>query len=252
VYAVGHTALRRTGWFMAAALAGGPGALVSHRSAAALHGLMDDSRPVIDVVAGTKRRNRPTIVFHRSSAIHHDDRDQVDGIPVTGVARTLLDIAEVLPRRKLVYALERAEKRRVFDLAATDAVIARSHGRRGLKALTAAIKDIEPEAQYTHEGMERLFVDFCRRYDIPMPAFNVSVDGYTVDAYWREHNLVVELDSWEHHRNRRAFEEDRRRDLQLTPEVLRITHRMLTREPDALAASIGRRVSASPLLAATA
>jgi len=252
VYAVGHKAVSRNGWMMAAALGGGAGALVSHRSAAALHALMDDSRPIIDVLTAGKRRNRATIVFHRSGRIHPDDRTQVAGIPVTSIARTLLDIAEVVPRRKLVYALERAEKRHVFDLAAIEALIARSHGRRGLKALTAAIREIEPEAQYTHEGMERLFIAFCRRYEIPLPALNVVVDGHTVDAYWREHNLVVELDSWEHHRSRRAFEEDRLRDVELTPQVLRITHRMLTKGPDELAASILRRLSASPSLAAIA
>jgi hypothetical protein len=228
---------------MAAALAGGTGALVSHRSAAALHGLMDDSRPVVDVLAAAKRRNRARIVLHRSGAILADDRGEVHGIPVTSVARTLLDIAEVVPRRKLVYALERAEKRRVFDLAAIEALIARSHGRRGLKALTAAIKEIEPEAQYTHEGMERLFIAFCRRYEIPLPAMNVVVDGYTVDAYWHEHNLVVELDSWEHHRTARAFEEDRRRDAALTPEVIRVTHRWLTKEPDNLARTLAQRIA---------
>lgn len=252
VYAVGHTALPANGLTMAAALAGGPGALVCQRSAAATHGLSDDTRSVVDVLVAGKRRNRPGIVFHESRVIHRQDRAVVDGIPVTSVARTLLDIAEVVPRRKLVHALERAEKLRVFDLAELHDVMARSPGRRGLKALTAAIKEIEPEAQYTHEGMERLFVAFCRRYKIPIPAMNVAVEGYTVDAYWREHNLIVELDSWEHHRTPRAFEADRRRDAALTPEVVRVTHRWLTKEPDDLAITLRRRLSASPSLAATA
>lgn len=252
VYAVGHQALRPHAWFMAAALAGGTGALVSHRSAAALHGLLDDARSVIDVLTGVKRRSRRTLVFHRSGQIHPDDRAVVDGIPVTSVARTLLDIAEVVPRRKLVYAIEKAEKARVFDLSELRALMARSHGRHGLKALTKALPEIEPEAQYTHEGMERPFVAFCRRYEIPIPAMNVRVEGFTVDAYWREHNLIAELDSWEHHHTPRAFEEDRRRDAALTAPVIRITHRWLTKEPDDLATTLKRKLSASPSLAATA
>jgi hypothetical protein len=252
VYAVGHRALPPRGWTMAAALAGGTGALVCCRSAAAVRGFLSDARAVVDVLVPAKRRNRKGIVFHESRQIHPDDRDEVDGIPVTSVARTLLEIAEVVPRRKLVYAIEKAEKQRVFDLTELRALMARSHGRHGLNALTAALTEIEPEAEYTHEGMERLFIPFCRRYQIPMPAMNVVVEGYTVDAYWREHNLIVELDSWEHHRTARAFEEDRRRDAALTPEVVRVTHRWLTKEPDDLARTLNRKLSASPSLAATA
>src|SRR5437762_237554 len=252
VYAVGHKALPANGWFMAAAFAGGTGALICERSAADLHGLLSDSRPVIDVLAPARRRSREQIVFHHSRLIHSDDRTEVDGVPVTSVARTLLDLAEVVPRRKLVYALEQAERLRVFDLRELEAVMARSPGRHGLKALTEAIKEIEPEAQHTRSHMERFFIAFCKRYDIPLPAMNVVVDGYTVDAYWRDHNLIVELDSWEHHRTARAFENDRRRDAALDAEVVRVTYRWLTREPADLAATLERKLSASPSLAATA
>jgi len=252
VYAVGHRALPPRGWTMAAALAGGSEALVCCRSAAALRGFLDDARSVVDILVATKRRNRPGIVFHESRQINPDDRAVVDGIPVTSVARTLLDIAEVVPRRKLVYAMEKAEKARAFDLTELRALMARNHGRRGLKALTAALTEIEPEAQYTHEGMERLFIAFCRRYDIEIPAMNVVVEGYTVDAFWAAAGLIVELDSWEHHRTPRAFEEDRRRDATLTAPVIRVTHRWLTKEPDDLARTLKRKLSASPSLAATA
>lgn len=255
VYAVGHRALPANGWFMAATLAGGPDALLSHRSAAHLRDLMHDSRSVIDVLAPTNRRSRPGIVFHQSRLIHPDDRTEVDGIPVTSVARTLLDIAEVVPRRKLVYALEQAERLRVFDLTELEAVMARSRGRRGLKALTAAIKEIEPEAEYARSRMERLFIAFCKRYELGIPAMNTTVAGFAVDAVWHDRMLIVELDSWTHHRTRRAFEEDRRRDALVKRrtrfELLRVTYRWLTEEPDDLAATI-RDLSASPSLAATA
>ena len=253
VYTLGSRDVPELGRLHGAVLSCGYGALLSHRSAAALWDILPTARARVDVTTLRGRcADRDGIHVHRVRRLHPDDRAVIQGISVTSVARTILDIAEVVPRRKLVYALEQAERLRVFDLHEIGALMARSRGRRGLKALTAALKEIEPEAQYTHKGMERLFIAFCRRYEIAIPAMNVSVEGYTVDAYWREHNLIVELDSWEHHRTRRAFEEDRRRDAALTPEVLRVTHRWLTKEPDDLAATLRRRLTAPPLLAATA
>jgi hypothetical protein len=179
------------------------------------------------------------------------DRDEIDGIPVTSLARTLLDIAEVVPRRRLVYALERAEKSRALDLREIRACMERNPGRRGLKPLRQALREIEPEALYAHEGLERLFIAFCSGRGIEMPAMNAVVAGFTVDALWEKRKLIVELDSWEHHRMRRSFEEDRRRDTILALagySVLRVTKRLLEGEPDRLAALI----SASPSRAATA
>jgi very-short-patch-repair endonuclease len=230
VYAVGHRALSSKGRLMAAALAGGPDALISHRSAAALHGLLDDSRAVIDVVSPTHRRSRKGLRFHQS---RHLDRAEVNGIPVTSVARTLLDIAPVVPKRRLVYALERAEKQREFDLMAIEAVMVRCHGHKGLKRLRQALREIDPEAQYAHEGLERRFIAFCKHYGLRKPAMNAVVEGLTVDALWARQKLIVELDSWEHHKERRAFEEDRRRDAVLALagfQVLRVTDRQLTKE----------------------
>jgi hypothetical protein len=163
---------------------------------------------------------------------------------VTSVARTLLDIAPVVPTRRLVYALEQLEKRREFDLTEIEAVMRHSHGHRGLKALTAAIKEIEPEAQFAHEGLERSFIAFCKRYELRKPAMNAVVEGLTVDALWAKEKLIVELDSWEHHKDRRAFEEDRRRDAVLALagfQVLRITDRQLTRELAATISELLRR-----------
>jgi very-short-patch-repair endonuclease len=254
VYALGHAAIALNGRLMAAVLACGPGAVVSHRTAAGLWGVLQDARSVIDVLAAANRRSRKGIAFHRVRRLHPDDRTEVDGIPVTSLARTLLDVAQVVPRRKLVYALEQAERLRILDLREINACMARSHGHRGIKRLRRAIEEIEPEAQHAHEGMERLFIAFCRRQELQMPVMNVVVEGLTVDALWAQQKLIVELDSWSHHRSKRAFEEDRRRDAPLKRagyEVLRVTYSWLTEEPDDLAETI-RRLSESRLLAATA
>lgn len=252
VYTVGRRGLSANGHVMAAALAYGDGALVSHRTAAWLWGLLDDSRRVTDVIAVAKRRSRPGICFHGVRHLHVDDRAESDGIPVTSVARTLLDIAPVIPLRRLVYALEQAEKQRLFDMAEIEAVMARCEGHRGTKPLQQALKTIEPEAQHAHKGLERAFIAFCKDYELQMPAMNAVVEGFTVDALWTKQKLIVELDSWEHHKDRRAFEEDRRRDLILTAagyRILRITQRRLHSQPAQLAALIS---GSRPSLAATA
>jgi hypothetical protein len=246
VYALGHRAVSSLGYAMAAALAYGEGALVGYRSASWLWDVLDDTRQVIDVVAVAKRQGRRGICFHSTASLHPDDVAERHGIPVTSLARTLLDIAEVVPRRRLVYALERAEKARVFDLNEIQALMARSRGRRGLKALTAAIRAIEPEALYSHDGLERLFIDFCRRRGLDLPAMNASVEGFTVDALWPDRKLIVELDSWEHHKSRRSFEEDRRRDALLGfagYRIVRVTAHMLRTGPSGLAAQLSERLS---------
>jgi very-short-patch-repair endonuclease len=247
VYAVGHPLLTLKGRLMAAVLACGPGASVSHRTAAMMHRLLDDSRPLIDVAAASNRRSRPGIHFHRVRRLHPSEVTDIDGIRVTGVARTLLDIAGLVPQRRLVYALECAEKTRVLDMVEIEALLRRSRGHRGSRALQRAIRAIEPEAEHVHEGLERAFVAFCRARQIEAPAMNAVVEGFTVDALWAKRKLIVELDSWKHHRDRRSFEEDRRRDAVLALagyQPLRVTHRRLTRDPDGLELTIRRLLDA--------
>lgn len=254
VYAVGTPTPSPRGRFMGALLSCGDGALLSHRSAGAHRNLLGSAWSDIDVTVLRGRcAGRDGIRVHRARRLHPDDREEVDGIPVTSLARTLVDLAEVLPRRKLVYALEQAERMQALDVQEIEACIGRNRGRRGIQPLRQAIREIEPEAMHTRSKMERLLIAFCRRYEIEAPAMNVSVDGYTVDAYWPEARLIVELDSWEHHKTRRSFEEDRRRDAVLgeNHRLLRVTHRWLTREPDDLAAAIRRRLTSSPSRAPT-
>ncbi len=250
VYAVGHLVVPAKGHALAAAFAYGPGALVSHRSASWLWDLSTDSRTLVDVTGEAKRSSRKGIRYHHAQRLHPDDVAEIDNIPVTGLARTFVDLAAVVPKRTLVYALEQAEALRTFDLRAIEACIARNHGRRGVKRLRLAMREIEPEAQHAHEGLERL-IAFCRRRGLEMPAMNAVVQGFTVDALWADRKLIVELDSWAHHKDHRAFEEDRRRDAILGfagYRILRVTKRLLTEDPGGLAALL----SEPPSLAATA
>jgi hypothetical protein len=178
-------------------------------------------------------------------SLHPEDFAVIDGIPVTSVARTSLDLAEVLPLRQVIRVLEQAERIGVFDLKAMHALLARSHGRRGLKPLKLALAEVNGEPPRTNSDWERDLLDFCDDYDIPRPELNVLVEGYVVDAFWRDRKLIAELDSWSHHRSRRAFEEDRRRDaiLELAGYVVRrITWRMLEEDPEEVARLLKRRV----------
>jgi hypothetical protein len=214
VYAVGHRRLVGRGRWMAAVLACGPGALASHGTAVALRDLLPTRSSNVDVTvpARTGRSRRRGITLHRATLLHPDDRTTIDGIPVTSLARTLLDYAEVANADRLARAIEEAERREVLDMRAIDALRARSDGRRGLKPLDAALAIYRPSAVVIRSKLERRFLRICREADLPAPAMNAWVLEYEVDAFWAEYGLAVELDSRTHHETRAAFQRDRERD----------------------------------------
>lgn len=233
---------------MAAVLAAGSGALLSHRSAAAAWDLRRSSSGLVEVTAPNRGQHHlDGVVVHQTRGFHAEDTAQMDGIPVTSPARTLLDTAEMVPPREAVRMLEQAERLGLFDPGAIERLVERSRGRRGLKPLAAAMAEIEGEPPRVNSDWERDLLDFSDDHDLPRPDLNVIVEGYEVDALWREWKLIVELDSWGHHRSRRAFEEDRWRDaaLQLADYiVLRITWRRFEEQPAEVARLIRRRVAA--------
>ena len=149
------------------------------------------------------------------------------------MARTLLDIAESDPIR-LPRAWDTAERLRLLDLRAVEATCEQGHGRRGLKHLAPLLDDRTRVVADVRRELEARFFDLCRASDLPLPSCNVLVEGYLVDALWPTQRLIVELDSWEFHADRGAFERDRERDAVLQAagyRVVRITWRRLTREP---------------------
>jgi very-short-patch-repair endonuclease len=240
VYAVGP--LDRNGYRMAAVLACGEGALLSHRDAAALWNLRQSNRTAIDVtVPGARRRRRARIAVHGAGEIHPDDRAEVDGTPVTSVARTLLDLAEVVPSEHLRRAYEAAERHELLDMRAVNELIARSNGRRGLPALLALLDHDPREALESKSDLESRFLDLVREAGLPLPQLNVLVEGFLVDAYWPTARLVVELQSWEHHGHRQAFERDNSKltHLQVAGyRALPVTDRHLRHERERIVASI--------------
>jgi very-short-patch-repair endonuclease len=234
VYAAGE--IGRKGYWMAAVLACGEGALLSHRDAAALWNLRDTARSAIDVsVPGAKRRSRPRLTIHSAAELHPDDRAEVEGIPVTSIARTLLDLAEVVSATELRRAYEAAERHELLDMRAVRELLDRSNGRRGLPALLA-LRDYDPSpAIGSKSDLESMFLDLVREAGLPLPQLNVLVEGYLVDAYWPPARLVVELQSYEHHAHRQAFDRDYAKLSRLKMaghHVLPLTHRQVCDEAD--------------------
>ena len=234
VYAVGHTDLSLHARCLAAVLASGPGALLSHYSASWLWGLSPTQPSPIHVTSPSPRSRRPPIRLHRASKLTEADRSLHDGIPVTSVARTLLDQAGLVRQRNLPRLLKRAEERRIFELAAVHDVLARNKGHRGTKRLRAAIRNYEPPP-FTRSEFETAFFEAVLGAGLPRPRVNFSLAGIEVDLYWPEQRLVVELDVFETHGTRESFEEDRLRQEELLLEGIattRVTGPRFAREPD--------------------
>jgi very-short-patch-repair endonuclease len=248
VHSVGYTRLTPRGRWMAAVLAGGQAAVLSHRAAVALWELRPSPSGPIDVtVPGRSRRGHDGIRVHNVRVLHPADRATLDGIPVTAVHRTLLDYAEIARPQQLRHALEAAERRELFDGRALEAMYARSRGRHGIRPLKAAINELIGPAPWTQSELERRFLALIREAGIEEPQANVIVAGELVDFYWPRHLLVVEVDGFEWHKTRRSFEDDRRRDgkLQLAGcRVLRVTETRM-RQPRALIRDVLLMLSAA-------
>jgi len=151
------------------------------------------------------------------------------GLPITTVARTLFDLAEFTSLKRLESAWEEADRLSLLQLTAIEEVCERGYGRRALKPIRRLLAGARA-ATFTRSPLEDDFAAFCRAHHLPTPSFNTTVLGYEVDALWSRERLAAELDSWEFHRHRAAFERDRARDTSLQVagyRIVRITHRRL-------------------------
>jgi Transcriptional regulator, AbiEi antitoxin/Protein of unknown function (DUF559) len=235
VYALGRERLSQRGKWLAAVLACGEGAVLSHRSAAALWGLMEWRTPEVTAPRG---RQRQGIAIHECG-LNPEERTSIDRIPVTVVARVLLDLAETVDGRAFKWAFEEADRRRLLESRELEAVYARGTGRRGLKPFRRVIEEVRmPDSS---SPLEDRVLELCRDYGIPMPETNVTVLDREVDAFWPDQKLMVEADSFEFHAHRAAFERDRARDAAMQVagyRVIRLTHRRLTVEPAKVAAEL--------------
>lgn len=243
-YLVGHRVAPPLAAETAAVLLCGPDAVLSHSSAAAIWGIEDAGASVHVTVTRAGSSGRRGVIVHRVGALDAADRRRRSGLPVTAPARTLLDLASVLGRDRLDAALERARATRLVTPADIDAAIARCPFRRGAGQLCHLLED---RPTLTRSRAERLLLDLAREGGLPAPETNARIGRYEVDVLWRSEQVVVEIDGFAFHADRRAFERDRRRDADLQAagfRVLRFTWRRLAAEPQAVLVTLARMLPA--------
>jgi very-short-patch-repair endonuclease len=240
VYTIGHRLLSQDGRRMAAVLACGPNAVLSHRAAAALWGMR--AGVWVEVVVPSGRRAKDGIQVHRA-ALPEDERTTHRGIPTTTVPRTLLDLSAVVKRHELRSALRRAEQLRLGDPLSLHDLIARYRRRPGLATIRALLDEASIGARIIRSELEERFQEFLIRSGLPLPQTNAVVEGYEVDCVWSDQRLIVELDGHASHSPAHAFELDRARDRRLEAagwRVIRITWRQLEQEPELVEADLRR------------
>jgi very-short-patch-repair endonuclease len=226
VYAVGHQPPSPLATAMAAVLACGPSAALSHRSAAALWRIDPRWRRPVDVTAPKEHRH-PGIRVHRSP---HAQTTTHYGIPTTTPAQTLLDLADVLDDRQLARAVNEAYVHKLTTPKQLANLLTRSPGRRTTRLTPHTIATTP-----TRSHLEDDFRRFVKRHRLPVPETNQWIAGHEVDAVWRTHNLIAELDSYTFHTTNSAFEKDRERDADLLDagfSTIRITHKRLKHQAE--------------------
>ena len=244
VYTVGHHVVPKGGRWLAAVLASGTDAILSHQAAAALWGMRSYVTGAIDVTTPRKWRSAEGIRRH-CSHLRSDEVTRLDGIPITGVSRTILDLAGSSSAHTVESALREAEYLRLFDSLSLPVLLDRYPGRRGVRAIRLVLARHAEAPGRTRSGLEERFLLFLDRHRLSRPRLNVwiEVEGerYQVDCFWREQNVIVELDGWQGHGTSRAFRQDRARDRRLRVAgygVTRITWSQLDDEAEVIASDL--------------
>lgn len=193
----------------------------------------------------------PGLWIHRARRLDAQDVTAKDGIPVTTVARTLVDLTDMLGPDRILRAMREADYLRILDLDALDAAVERARGRKGLQVVRQALAHHRP-GQIVRDELEHRFVELVRAAGLPPPDTNVRVQTrrrrYTVDCLWREQRVAVELDGRAAHARTLAFESDRRKDAALSAvglHPLRFTWYRVTNEPEEVIAELGATLSSA-------
>lgn len=249
VYAVGHSALTLNGRFLAAVLACGPGAVLSHFSAAALWGFMRWDDRLIEVTVEGCARRVDGVVVHRSRSLRSRDVRRREAIRVTSPARTLLDLAAVLSAGALRRTARRAMAERAVSLTQLREIAARSSGHPGVGARRALLAD---RPAPTRSELEDVLLDLLDEAGIERPEVNVPLrlDGRTLvpDLLWRERRLAIEADGAAWHDNRLTRENDADKQALLESygyRVVRVTWAQATRHPQQTLARIRAALAAA-------
>ncbi|MGE5617536.1 MAG: DUF559 domain-containing protein, partial [Candidatus Woesearchaeota archaeon] len=210
VYAVGHAAGSPEADLAAALLYAGPGAMLSHATAAWWLGLLDGRPHVIQVSTPRRCRSQPGIRVHQRRPL---TRVWHRGLPTTTLPQTFLDLAAQGPLRTVRRALAKADYARILNVQAVEAQL--GAGRPGSTTLRHALREHQPRLARTKSQNEILFLEICESAGLPMPETNVYVAGWEVDALWREQRLAVEIDGPGNHRSPAQVRRDRRKEFDL-------------------------------------
>lgn len=246
VYALGHERLTREGRWMAAALACGPGAVLSHFSAGHLWGLCGSYGPV-EVLRRSGGATHKGIRLHQTRRLEPFEVTLEKGIPVASVERVLLDLAGRTDLKRLERIFVQAYKSDCLSWSRLNRVLGLRRGCKGVGRLRWIAAEVDPVALETRSVSEVDFLALCRGASIPTPSVNVLVAGHLVDFLWPAQRVVVETDSWSHHRDGPAFEKDRQANVDLIAagyEVHRATYKMLERNPDPFLSNVRRALKA--------
>jgi very-short-patch-repair endonuclease len=230
---------------MAAVLASGPDAVLSHWSAAALWMIRPSSRSIIDVTDPQKSRSWDGIRRHHKP-LPADEVTVEEGIPVTTVPRTIFDLAATEPVDVVKALLREAEFQGLHDRLSLWDLVERYPGRRGIRKVKAALEALKDEPLDERKSrFEERFAPFLRRHDLPRARYNqwilVGQKRFQVDCLWPNERQIVELDGWQGHKTRTAFREDRARDRRLRVAgygVTRLTWNQLEDEPESVASDL--------------
>jgi very-short-patch-repair endonuclease/predicted transcriptional regulator of viral defense system len=250
IYAAGRPHLPRSGQWFAALLSCGPTAVLSHRSAAALWGVLSDDLTISEVtVSATVRRRRRAVAVH-CRALASSERTVRDGVPVTTIERTLLDLATKLPGNRLERAINEADKLDLIDPETLHTALDRYSGRRGVAALRTILD--RHAFRLTDSELERRFLAIVRKGGLPLPDTGTRLNGFKVDFHWPDLGLVVETDGLRYHRTIAQQTRDRLRDQAHTAAgltTLRFTHFQVRYEPRHVRATllaVARRLHQAP------
>lgn len=247
VFSVARRRLSREGHWMAAVLAGGPHAALSHRSAAELWALRSGRSAPAHVTAPLPRQSRPGAFFHECR-LPADEVTLYDGIRVTTVPRTLFDCATILRPRQLESAMNQAELQRLLDHLSLHDLLTRYPRRPGNATIRGLLAERLAHRRITRSELEVQFLEFLDERGLPCPETNQRIEGFEVDCVWREQRIAAELDGRAFHDAQRAFDSDRARDLKLSAadwHPIRITSRMLHRSRDDLDRDLRRMLGLS-------
>jgi very-short-patch-repair endonuclease len=252
VYAVGHRAITFESRWMAAVLAHGPAAVLSHRSAGQLWGLYPRSRIAPEVTCPGSKKTKRGIVAHQGS-LPGDEVVRVRGIPVTSVPRTMFDLAGTLEERQVERAWNEMEVRGYTAVFSVPDLLERYPRRRGSLLLARLANRKSLPVGITRNDFEEAFLALIDRHGLPRPRMNVHVPlrgrFYEIDCFWEERRVAIELDGGPAHKTTKAFEDDRERDRILTAEgytTSRVTWHHLHDTPDELASDLRQILTPYP------